>query len=211
MKSVISNENNESKFTPTIQVHTPAKRRKKNKNKETLKKYDARGVQTLFRTMSRNHYSLLQMVDNESRIILTINSIVVSILMWVLFVVPESDKLILETGTKILINFSVLSMVLALFGMLPHKYIGQLFKRSEYKGSLYAGNYTNLSLEEFQLEFARIMDNGQSLYDEMIKDLYFLGVAIARKQRLLVYSVAVFLVGLVVSVVYSTMQGFMLF
>ena len=34
--------------------------------KDKLNKYDARGVQTLFRTLSRNHYNLLKMVDKEA-------------------------------------------------------------------------------------------------------------------------------------------------
>ena len=41
---------------------------------EKLERYDARGVQTLFKTLSRNHYNLLKMVDNKARIVLTVNS-----------------------------------------------------------------------------------------------------------------------------------------
>ena len=40
-------------------------------------RYDSRGVQTLFRTLSRNHYHLLRMVDNKAGIILTMNSIII--------------------------------------------------------------------------------------------------------------------------------------
>jgi len=37
------------------------------KEKEKLNKFDPRGVQTLFRTLSRNHYNLLRMVDGKAR------------------------------------------------------------------------------------------------------------------------------------------------
>ncbi len=37
--------------------------------------YDSRGVQTLFRTVFRNHYNLLKMVENKSRIGLSLNKI----------------------------------------------------------------------------------------------------------------------------------------
>lgn len=47
--------------------------------KEKLQKYDARGIQTLFRAVSKNHYTLLKMVDNKAKIILTVNSIITSI------------------------------------------------------------------------------------------------------------------------------------
>ena len=47
---------------------------------EKLHKYDTRGIQTLFRTVSKNHYNLLKMVDNKARIVLTVNSIITSLL-----------------------------------------------------------------------------------------------------------------------------------
>ena len=100
---------------------------------EKLDKYDARGVQTLFRTLLRNHYNLLKMVDSKSSIILTINSIIISLLMGALYVAPETDIEVLEVSTKILINFSMLSMLFALISMLPHRYIGKRFVRSGYK------------------------------------------------------------------------------
>ena len=101
----------------------------------------------------------------------------------------------------------MLSMVFALFSMLPHRYLGKAFRRSGYKGVLYAENFSSLSLDEFKSEFKRIMESGQTIYDEMISDLYFLGKIIAQKQKVLLFAVAVFLVGLVTAIVYSLMNG----
>jgi len=47
---------------------------------DKLDKFDARGSQTLFRTLSRNHYNLIKMIDNKASILLTINSIIISII-----------------------------------------------------------------------------------------------------------------------------------
>jgi len=76
-------------------------------------------------------------------------------------------------------------MIFAVFSMLPHRYVGKLFKNSNYNSSLYTGNFARRSLEEFMTEFDRIMVNGNTLYDEMKKDLYFLGRVIHGKQILL--------------------------
>ena len=148
-----------------------------------LKKYDARGVQTLFRTLSRNHYNLLKMVDNKASIILTINSIIISLLMGAMFVAPEIDKEILQFGAQTLMKFCFGSMTLALVSMLPYRYIGSNYKKSSYKGILYAENFTDFSLEDYKKEMNRVIDNGENLYNEMMNDLYFLGKSISRKHE----------------------------
>ncbi|QRM90623.1 hypothetical protein FG167_15725 [Lacinutrix sp. WUR7] len=174
-----------------------------NLSQKKLEKYDSRGVQTLFKTLSRNHYNLLKMVDNKARIILTVNSIITSLLFGIHFIDSSSKTLQVNVGTKILVLSSMISMVFALFSMLPHRYLGKSFKISGYKGTLYAGNFSKQSLVEFKQEFERIMNSGNSIYNELIDDLYFLGLVISKKQRLLYYSVLVFLIGLMTTIIYT--------
>lgn len=168
-----------------------------------LDKYDSRGVQTLFKTLSRNHYTLLKMVDNKAKIILTVNSIITSLLLGAHFIDSSSKTLNINIGTKILVISSMLSMVFALFSMLPHRYLGKKFKMSDYKGTLYANNFSTQTLTEFKQEFRRIMENGNTIYNEMTNDLYFLGLVISKKQRLLYCSVLVFLTGLITTIIYT--------
>lgn len=179
--------------------------------KGKLEKYDARGIQTLFRTLSRNHYNLVKMVDNKARIVLTVNSIITSLLLGVLFLSAKTQDINIELGTRVLLICSMLSMVFALFSMLPYRYLGKAFKKSSYNGVLYAENFSTLSLEEFKAEFKRIMESGQTIYDEMISDLYFLGKIITKKQKILLYSVVIFLIGLVIAIVYSLVNGLIAF
>ncbi len=188
----------ENEITPNL---------KRDRKQEKMDRYDSRGVQTLFRTLSRNHYNLLKMVDNKARIVLTVNSIITSLLLGLLFVIPKSQKVPLETGTRILIVCSMLSMMFALFSMLPYRYFGSAYKKSGYRGTLYAENFAKLSLDEFKVEFDRIMMKGQTIYDEMIADLYFLGKSIARKQKLLYIAVIIFLIGLVSAISYTLANG----
>ena len=87
------------------------------KDKEKLKKFDIRGVQTLCRNVSRNHYNLLKMVDNKASIILTINSIMISLVMGIMYVAPEEDRGFLLIASQIFMVFSMTSMILALISM----------------------------------------------------------------------------------------------
>lgn len=169
--------------------------------------FDPRGTQTLFRTLSRNHYNLLKMVDNKASIILTINSIIISLIMGAMYVAPETEKMAIMTGAKILRIFSMLSMIFAVISMLPHRYLGKKFKDSGYKGTLYADNFATKSIEDFRKEFERIMSSGEQVYDEMINDLYFLGVVISRKQRMIWFSTIIFLIGLIATAIVSIGQG----
>lgn len=170
------------------------------KEREKLKGYDPRGVQTLFRTLSRNHYNLLRMIDSKASIILTVNSIIISLLLGALYAAPDSKRDVIEITARILVNFSLLSMVFAVFSMLPHRYLDRKFKKSSYKGSLYAVNFAEQSLEEFQQEFNRITQSGKAVYDEMTHDLYFLGRVIAIKSRIVWISTFLFLLGLVIAI-----------
>lgn len=182
-----------------------------NKKQEKLERYDSRGVQTLFRNLSRNHYNSLRMVDNKARIVLTVNSIITSFLLSMLFVIPEPQESPIEMGMRILVICSMLSMIFALFSMFPYQYFGSSYRKSGYKGTLYAENFAKLSLEEFKTEFDRITMKGQNVYDEMIIDLYFLGKNIARKQKLVVVSVIIFLIGLISTIIYALVTGLVKF
>jgi hypothetical protein len=164
---------------------------------EKLHKYDTRGIQTLFRTVSKNHYNLLKMVDNKARIVLTVNSIITSLLFGIQILNWEAQITEHSISLKILVICSMLSMVFAIASMLPHRYIGKSFRKSGYKGTLYAENFSNQTLTEFKEEFDRIMSTGKTVYDELITDLYFLGKTITIKQRILLFSVIIFMLGLI--------------
>jgi hypothetical protein len=165
--------------------------------KGKLEKLDQRGLQTLFRTLSRNHYNLIKMIDNKARILLTMNSIIISVLLGASFMDASANPEVINYSSKIIFRFSVLSMLFALISMLPHKYRNKEIREIGSRGILYAGNYSNLSIEEYRKEMHRVMQTGNNIYNEMIDDLYFLGKAINIKHRLLMISFAVFIFGLV--------------
>ena len=56
----------------------------KTKDPEKKKKLN-RGVETMFRTTSKNHMDLSSIADNKANIMISVNSIIISILVTVLF------------------------------------------------------------------------------------------------------------------------------
>ena len=185
----------------TVKGHEAPKQKKKDKAKERL---NAKGMDTLFRTLSRNHYTLLRMVDTKAAIILTVNFILITVSFGATNHIGglESEKIRIFISS--LFFFSLASMVIALVGMLPHKYAGKKYRQSGYKGNLYAGNFANRSLVEFKSEFENMTKSGKRIYDEMTLDIYFLGLAVKRKQTMITMAVIVLILGLVWSVFYTS-------
>jgi len=105
----------------------------------------------------------------------------------------------------VIFRFSIISMIIALIAMLPYKYRNTI--KSGHKGLLYAGNYSKLSIEEYRIEMRRIMVNGNSIYSEMIDDLYYLGKAINIKHKLLIASFLIFIIGLLTAVMLGIAHG----
>ena len=71
-------------------------------------------------------------------------------------------------------------MIFTLFSMLPHRYLGKSFKMSGYKGTFYAGNFSKQTLTEFKQDFERIISTGNTIYNELIDNLYFLCLIISK-------------------------------
>ncbi|MBT8181138.1 MAG: hypothetical protein KJO53_06065 [Eudoraea sp.] len=178
----------------------------KKKKAKGKKKLGANSLDTLYRTLSRNHYTLLRMVDNKASIILTVNSILITLLFGAMHLATGNDKYNIEIFISSIIYFLLISMIFALVGMLPHKYLGKKYKQSGYSGSLYAGNFASKSLKEFQSEFKRITKNGKTVIDEITIDIYFLGLAIKRKQTMIKGAVISLIIGLIWSVIYTAIQ-----
>ena len=178
------------------------------KAKKELKKldyFDSKAVQTMFRTVLRNHYNLIRMVDNKASIILTINSIIITLLMGVMYMAPSETRAVIQFGSKLLLNFGMGSMVFALLAMLPHRYMKN--KENNYRGTLYAGSFSKLSFTEYKTEMDRIMSSGNNTYNEMIQDLYALGKSISIKQKMIWVAVILFLIGLIGAILHALTNG----
>ena len=97
----MSDQNLPNEDTPLGKKSKKKKSLDFDKEKAKLDFFDPRGVQTLFRTLSRNHYNLLRMVDNKASIILTVNSIIISLLFGAAYLAPEADRAITVSYTHL--------------------------------------------------------------------------------------------------------------
>ena len=66
---------------------------------------------------------------------------------------------------------------------------------------LFFGNFFTMELEEFEWAMKHLQGNRELLYNSLSKDLYFLGVVLAKKYRFLQIAYTIFMVGLLISTI----------
>lgn len=175
-------------------------------NKKKLEKIDSpeRGIETMFRVTMNNHTKFSQIADSKANILLSVNAIIISVALST--IVPKLDSpknAHLIIPTFVLIFFSVASIIMAIMSTRP-KISSGTFTRKEIEDRkvnlLFFGNFHKMPLEEYTWAMRSMMTDKNHLYDSMIKDLYYLGVVLNRKYKLLRTTYTIFTIGILVSV-----------
>lgn len=161
-----------------------------------------RGISTMFRIMSDNHVNLSQMADSKANIMISVNTIVMSIMVSVLLgklqFYPE-----FIWPTIILLAVCLGAVVYAILATRPNITKGTFTEediRNKKVNLLFFGNFYNMSLHEYDWAMKEMMKDNEYLNSSMIKDIYFLGVVLARKYKYLRISYNIFMFGLILAI-----------
>jgi hypothetical protein len=186
------------------------KTEKKLAKKEALKaRYKSespdRGIQTLFRVTLKNHLTLSDIADTKANILLSVNAIIISLALSNL--IPKLDNPTNEYlvyPTFIFVLFSVASMILAVLATRPNITRGEFTKediRQKKVNILFFGNFHKMKLEEYEWAMGELVQDKEYIYSSLTKDLYFLGLVLNRKYKILRWTYTIFMIGMVVSVI----------
>lgn len=182
------------------------KARKKEKLKAKLKdESPEKGVQSMFRITLRNHIKLSDIADTKANILLSVNAIIISLALSNL--IPKLDNpsnSYLIVPTVIFIVFSIASMILSVLATRPNVTRGKFTRQdvAEKKVNLlFFGNFHKMSLTEFEWAMNEMMNDKEYIYSALTKDLYFLGLVLDRKYRILRVTYTVFIIGIIASVI----------
>ena len=163
-----------------------------------------RGIDTLFRVTLNNHTRLSEIADSKANILLSVNTIIISIALSTL--IPKLDSpsnIHLITPTFIMILFSVISIIFAILSTRPKVTSGTFTQKDieERKVNLlFFGNFFKMPYKDYEDAVNEMMKDREYLYNSMIKDLYNLGLVLERKYRLLRITYNIFMVGIIISV-----------
>lgn len=214
-------------YTPSAQEHWKSQ---KDKNKLELKKKIqkkekkmaeeknkskklGRGVETMFRVTLKNHIELSAIADTKANILLSVNAIIISVA--IANLLPKLDSLsnsFLVYPTMILMLFSVISIILSVLSTRPNisnvNVTKEMIKNNQ-TNILFFGNFHKMSLKDFEWGIDYLIENEETLYNSLTKDLYFLGLVLERKYRLLRITYNVFMVGIVLSALAFVLSYFL--
>jgi predicted metal-dependent HD superfamily phosphohydrolase len=175
------------------------KKDKKTKDKDAQTE---RGISTVFRIMANNHASLSQMADSKANIMISVNSIILSVVISVLVrKISEEPHLIIPTIMLILV--CVTTIVFAVKATRPNITEGRFTKediQNKKTNLLFFGNFHNMSHPDYDWAMREMLDSRDYLNGSMIKDIYYLGLVLAKKYRWLRISYNIFMYGIIASV-----------
>ena len=164
-------------------------------------KIPERGIQTFFRTNYRNHINLSAIADNKANIMISVNAILLSVLISLM-----TYKNIAETKPMILMAVLIFfvtgltSLVFAVLSARPKvtSFAGKMKdKNTMLKNIVFFGNFVHLDIDQYEEAMDQIFRNGDLMYGNMVRDLYYLGKVLDKKYRYLTTSYNIFMVGFI--------------
>jgi len=161
-----------------------------------------RGRETLFRTTSKNHLELSSMADNKANIMISINSIILSLVVSILIRKFEENPYLI-IPTLILTFVCLTTIVFSILATRPNVSRGTFTRddiQSKKTNLLFFGNFHGMPIDDYEWGMKRLLQDGDYLYSSMIRDIYYLGVVLGKKYRLLRISYTIFMFGIVIAV-----------
>lgn len=171
-------------------------------SKDKKNKRPDRGIETMFRITSTNNQRLSDMADNKSNILITVNSIILSVVIAMLLRKLDNNAHLIFP-TVILLSISLATMVLAILATrpsIPKGYFTKEELEAKKVNLLFFGNFHRMDLENYSQGMNEVMEDREFLYNTLIRDVFSQGVVLGRKFRLLRLAYNVFMFGLVLSV-----------
>ncbi|MBD2768545.1 HD domain-containing protein [Hymenobacter sp. BT664] len=173
-----------------------------------------RGIETMFRTMYGNHMKLSDMADKKASMMIQLNAVLISVIITYLgakmgktgALAPlMGNNPVLSIPVSILLATALGSVTTAILSAQPDVTAFKWLKKSPQIATnrrvnlLFFGNFTKLSLDNFQGGMREIMRQKEAIYTNMITDVYYLGEVLSRKYNLLRTSYTIFMVGLILT------------
>ena len=156
----------------------------------------------MFRTTSANHIRLSAMADSKAHIMISVNSIIVSVILGVLFRKLE-DYPNLVIPSILFLTTGVVTIIFSVLATRPNVNKGQ-FTREDIANKktnlLFFGNFHEMQLDQYAWGMTEMMKDSDYLYGSMIQDIYHLGVVLGKKYKQLRIAYNIFMFGLIISV-----------
>ncbi len=174
------------------------------RNFQGIDESPARAIQTFFRANYRNHINLSSIADNKANIMISVNSILISVLISIL-----SYRNYAETNPQIvlpIIIFLVTGLASLIFAVLSARpkitklNHPEMLPQEKRKNLVFFGNFVQLDPDEYEEAMDAMFRDSELLYGNLTRDLYNLGKVLEKKYQYLTASYNIFMVGFIATV-----------
>ena len=173
------------------------------KKLEKAERFPERGIETWFRLASKNLYTRRAIVDTKSNILVTINSIIISVILGSLYGKLDDEPHLLWAIVPMIMT-NIISMAFAIYATRPQ------MGKGTFSGEAVSSQAVNLMTfddfykmpeKEYEEALDKLMVDKDFLYGTIKKDIHKLGVELAKRYNRIRMSYDVFLIGLILSLV----------
>ncbi|MEO6489109.1 MAG: Pycsar system effector family protein [Ferruginibacter sp.] len=169
----------------------------------TEKDGTTKGMQTMLRLTSSNHIQLSEMADSKANILISVNAIIISLILSILLRKLQTDPF-LTIPTILFLSVAVITIVIAILATRPKVTLGTFSDvdiLNKKTNLLFFGNFHKVDLNTYEKAMRAMMKDSDYLYRSIIKDIYFLGVVLGKKYKLLRLAYNIFMIGIILSVI----------
>ncbi|MCX2574981.1 Pycsar system effector family protein [Pedobacter sandarakinus] len=161
-----------------------------------------KGIETMFRITSTNNQRLSDMADNKAHILITVNSIMLSLIVSLLLRrLEDHGNLIIPTFILLIVSLTcVVVSILSTRPSIPEGEFSQQDLADKKVNLLFFGNFYKMSLPSYTEGMIKVMNDKDFLYGTLIKDVYSQGVVLGRKYKLIRLAYNIFMWGLIAAV-----------
>ena len=168
------------------------------------KKIPNRATQTFFRANYRNHINLSAIADNKANIMISVNTALIIVL--ISFISYNNKALTNPLILLPVILFLVTGLASLVFAVLSARPKVTMVNTQEMsvdtiqKNIVFFGNFVTLNLDQYEEAMDAMLRDGELLYGNMVRDMYYLGKVLEKKYRFLSISYNIFMVGFIATV-----------
>jgi predicted metal-dependent HD superfamily phosphohydrolase len=164
-----------------------------------------KAVQSFLRSVYPNHISLSAIADNKANMMISINSIVLTLIAAIFSLSAgsfnELRNSLFVIPILLFIITSLTSLSLAILSLIPRLPKNTPNLDTLYKQNIvFFGNFVQLSSDEYEKQMKIVLNDTDLLYGNMMRDLYQLGKVLKQKYAYISNSYKAFLIGFAVSV-----------
>ncbi len=161
-------------------------------------------METYIRNSYRTHISLSALADRKSNIMVRLNSVLIGLAIVFFKSLLDVDHPGTMLPVVVFLLAALVSLVFAALAARPHitRHKPASGKESPDKprNLFFYGNFVDLELADYEDRMKTLRGQADKMYDDMFRDIYFLGRVLDKKFRLLQYSYSIFIAGLVLAV-----------